>query len=107
MGIFKNIFGGGQIKTGSQLNKSYGPDSLHQKLSEAKIRGGSQTANLSSTDLKKFEDIIAKHASYLPPGGKFSGHTKYKMRMEAHKLFKQNEISWEDLKDFEKIVKAL
>ncbi len=107
MGIFKNIFGGGQIKTGSQLNKSYGPDSLHQKLSEAKIKGGSQTSNLSSTDLKKFEDIIAKHASYLPPGGKFSGHTKYKMRMEAHKLFKQNKISWEDLKDFEKIVKAL
>jgi len=107
MGIFKNIFGSGQIKTGSQLNKSYGPESLHQKLSHAKIKGGSQTANLSSADLKKFEDLISKHASYLPPGGKFSGHTKYKMRMEAHKLYKQNQISWEDLKDFEKIVKEL
>ena len=107
MGIFKNIFGSGQIKTGSQLNKSHGPDSLRRKLSQAKIKGGSQTANLSASDLKKFENIIAKHASYLPPGGKFSGHTKYKMRMEAHKLFKQNKISWEDLKDFERIVKAL
>jgi hypothetical protein len=107
MGIFKNIFGGGKVKTGGQFNKSYGPESLHDLMMKAKIRGGSQTANLSKQDIKKFEDIIAKHAKYLRPGAKFSGHTKYKMKMEAHRLYKKNEITWEDLKDFEKIVAAL
>lgn len=106
MGIFKNILGG-KVKTGSQFNKSYGPESLHNLLVKAKIRGGAQTANLSSGDLKKFENIIGKHAKYISPGGDFSGYTKYKMRMEGHRLYKKNQISWEDLKDFEKIVKAL
>jgi hypothetical protein len=107
MGIFQNLFGSGKVKTGGQFNRTYGPESLEDKLIEAKIKGGSSTSNLSHTDLKIFEDIIAKYAKMVPAGAKFSGHTKYKMRMEGHTLFKQNKISWEDLKDFEKIVKAL
>lgn len=107
MGIFQNLFGSGKVKTGGQFNRTYGPDSLEDKLIHAKVKGGSSTANLSHTDLKIFEEIIAKYAKMLPAGAKFSGYTKYKMRMEGHKLFKTNKISWEDLKDFEKIVKAL
>ncbi len=106
MGIFSSIFKG-KIKTGASFNKDYGPESLHQLLIKAKIRGGSQTANLSSQDLKKIEKIIAKHAKYLPPGGKFSGYTKYRMKMEAYRLYKKNEISYEDLQDFKRIIKAL
>jgi len=106
MGIFKNILGG-KVKTGGQFNKSYGQESLHYLLVKAKVRGGAQTANLSNDDLKKFEKIISKHAKYITAGGKFSDHIKYKMRLEGNRLYKKNQISWEDLKDFEKIVKAL
>jgi len=104
MGIFKSILGS-KIKPGYEFNESYGPESLHELLVHAKIQGGSQTANLSDDDLKKFEKIIAKHAKYSR--GKFSGYTKYRMRMEGHKLYNKNEISWEDLKDFKRIVNAL
>ncbi len=106
MGIFKRMLGG-KIKTGSSFNKSYGPESLHDLLIKAKIRGGSSTANLSSSDLAKFEKIISTHAKYIPAGGKFSSRTKYLMRMKGHKLWKKNEISLEDLKDFKKIITAL
>ncbi len=106
MGFFSSIFKG-KIKTGSAFNHNYGPESLHQLLIKAKIRGGSQTANLSKQDLKKIEKIIAKHAKYLPPGGKFSGYTKYRMKMEAYRLYKKGEITYEDLKDFKRIIKAL
>jgi hypothetical protein len=106
MGIFKSILGG-KIKTGNQFNADYGPDSLHRLLVRAKIRGGSQTANLSDADLKKIEKIITKHAKYIPAGGKFSGYTKYRMKTEIYRLYKKNEISWEDLEDFKRIVSAL
>lgn len=106
MGIFKRILGG-KVKTGTSLNKDYGPESLHDLLIKAKIRGGSSTANLSHSDLAKFEKIISTYAKYIPAGGKFSGHTKYLMKLKGHKLYKKNEITWEDLKDFKKIIDAL
>ncbi len=106
MGFFSSIFKG-KVKTGSAFNQHYGPESLHQLLIKAKIKGGSKTANLSKQDLKKLEKIIAKHAKYLPRGGKFSGYTKYRMKMEAYRLYKKNEISYEDLEDFKRIIKAL
>lgn len=107
MSIFKNIFSQDKIKTGSGFKSTYGPDSLHRILRRAKVRYPATFGNLTQQELYKIEKLITRYAKRLSTGTGFSSHTKYRMRLDAHKLYKKGKISYEDLKDFKKIIDAL
>ncbi len=106
MGFFNSFFGG-KIKTGSNFKSTYGEDSLHRLLHRAKNSHPSTLGNVSYKELDKLEKIIAKYAKSLPTGTKFSYHIKYRMKQDVYKLWRQHEISEEDMKDFKKIIEAL
>jgi hypothetical protein len=107
MGIFKNIFGQDKIKTGSSFKRNYRPDSLHRILRRAKVRYPATFGNLSRKELDKIEKLITRYAKRLSTSMGFPYHTKYRMKLDAHKLYKKGEISYEDLKDFKRIIDAL
>jgi hypothetical protein len=106
MGFFKNILGG-KVKTGSGFKSTYGEDSLHKLLMKAKYRAPSTMANVSTEELGKLEKLIGKYAKNLSTGSGFSGNTKYRMKQDVYKLWRKDEISEEDMKDFKKIIDAL
>jgi len=106
MGLFNKFFSS-KIKTGSNFKSTYGEDSLHRLLRRAKNSAPSTLGNVSYEELDKLEKIIAKYAKNLPTGAGFSYHTKYRMKQDVYKLWRKNEISEEDMKDFKKIIEAL
>jgi len=107
MGIFKNYFGGGKIKTGSSFNESYGPNSLHRILRRAKAHSPSTLSNVSYKDLDKLEKMIARKAHNLSASSGFSYKTKWRMKQETAKWWRKGEITKEDMKDFNKIIDEL
>ncbi len=107
MGLFQNIFSKKPVKTGSAFKQNYGQDSLHEILRDAKRSMHATLGNVSYEGLDKLERIIAKRAKNLPTGTGFSSYTKRYMKEDVYKLYKKNEISEADMKDFKNIIDAL
>lgn len=107
MGIFKNFFSKKPVKTGSGFKSTYGQDSLHEILRDAKRSMSSTLGNVSYEELDKLEKVIAKRAKRLPTGAGFSSYTKRYMKEDVYDLYKKHEITEEDMKDFKKIIDAL
>jgi len=107
MGIFSKYFGGKKIKTGNNFNQDYGPDSLHRIILRAKVHSPQTLRNLSYKELDKLEKMIAKYAKSVSTTSGFSYKTKWRMKQETAKLWRQGEITKQDMEDFNKIIDEL
>lgn len=60
--------------------------------------------NISSKDAAFFEDLVSKHASSKTTGDAFTYGQKRKMKMEIENARRGGQITFEDAKDFKKLV---
>ena len=94
------------VKTGVGFNQ-YGKGGLDKSLNKMVRQGASTFSNVSGSDKKFLEDLIAEHAKHLPSGSSFSYSTKQDIKGKIEHARQSGTISSTDSSEFKKIVDSL